>query len=131
MTAVKFFKDGDRFVLVFEGLENSPSTENMIKNIVSTVTAANIKAEPEAVAKPVPVKEEKPPEIKFEGGFFDGKTKREALDYLKKRFVNTNADEYAGKLTDGQKTKFLAQMKGMIPKGETDVSKIIKAWQQA
>ena len=126
---IKTFKDGDRFVLVFEGLENSPSDEEMIKGVVAAVVGKSVSTEPEAVAKPVPVKEEVPPEEKFADGYFAGKTKSEAKAELKKRFCNTNAEEYANKLSDGQKKSFFKQLGQMIPEGEDDISKIIKIWQ--
>ena len=128
---IKTFKDGDRFVLVFEGLENSPSTEDMIKSIVSTVIAQDVISVPDAVAKPVPAEKELPPEERFADGTFAGKTKSEALAYLKKRFCNTDADEYASRLTDGQKKAFFSQMGQMIPEGENDISKIIKTWKES
>ncbi len=126
---IKTFKDGDRVVLVFEGLENSPSAEDMIKGIVSSVVACNVTSAPDAIAAPVAVTEEEIPEERFVDGFFAGKTRDEACAELKKRFCNTDADEYAGRLTEGQKKSFFKQLGQMIPEGETDIARIIKSWQ--
>lgn len=128
---IKTFKDGDRFIVVFEGLENSPSNEAMIQGILASIigTTASVEKVDNAIVEPVPTKEEEVPEIPFTSGYFEGKTRTEALEYLRKRFVNTNADEYANKLSDSQRIKFFKTFADVIPEGMDDVATLIKMWQ--
>ena len=88
MLTTKFFKDGDRVVIVLEGLD-MPDQETVIKGLLSSIVGT-ASLEPEGTAVPVPaeepdvpaaIKEEPEPEGEavFLDGPYKGMTPEEAL----------------------------------------------------
>ena len=81
MLTIKSYQDGDRFVIVFEGLSNIPSEQDMIKQFLCGITNTVISDAPAAEAKPIPADDKKtdiPTEV-FPSGTFKGKTPAEVL----------------------------------------------------
>lgn len=82
MLQIKSFKDGDRFVVVFEGMDNIPSTENVITAFLTGITNVPVKKDAEAKVEPVHT-DENPSDIMvnetFSSGPYAGKTPAEIL----------------------------------------------------
>ena len=83
MLTVKTFKDGDRLVVVFEGLHDIPSEETLIQSFLSGITGAQVNREEAIDAKPVkqdteiPTIEEADPV--FADGEYEGMTPEEVI----------------------------------------------------
>lgn len=84
MFTIKNFKDGDRLVIVFEGLENVPSVEKMLGTYISGMVGA-ISTEKPGDAAPVPQIEESAPKtpILFQEGPYKDRTPKEAMSSCK------------------------------------------------
>ncbi len=84
MLSIKTFKDGDRLVVVFEGLNDLPSEEEMVKNCIKSILAGSVpETLPEADVVPIVTEEEAPPVIRdeiFLTGPYEGKTPKEILE---------------------------------------------------
>lgn len=67
MLTIKSYRDGDRLVVVFEGLSNIPSDEDMIKSYISNITGVQAEPVKPVDAAPVPqdTKEVEIPEARF------------------------------------------------------------------
>lgn len=60
MLSIKAFQDGDRFVVVFEGLSDHPSQEEMIKGFLGGLLTS-VEQAPDAAA--IPIQQEDVPEV--------------------------------------------------------------------
>lgn len=92
MLNIKTFKDGNRFVVVFEGLSNMPSEEDMIKNYISSIVNANISTEKEIDAKPVETTDEPIPVPIFEDGPFAGMSPSQVIETGNKGIAYLNME---------------------------------------
>lgn len=81
---IKTFKDGNRFVIVFEGLDDMPSQENMIKAFLGGI-CPNVTEEKAAEVQPVCVEDNMPQNVMFIAGPYAGQTPQEILEAEGKR----------------------------------------------
>ena len=90
MITTKVFQDGNRLVVVFEGLNNVPSSEEMVRSYLSVLLKAGSEPVEEAVemlspaeVEPIISEDDVPPEITeeiFLTGPYEGKTPKEILE---------------------------------------------------
>ncbi|MCR5670685.1 MAG: hypothetical protein K6G10_06735 [Butyrivibrio sp.] len=123
---IKTFRDGDRLVIVVEGLKNIPSDEILLSKFVSGIMGSEAESFPEAEASPIPIMEEADKGIFVKTSFYEGlldsaypfvdsfKKESELLSslgenaevYLRHKFSKMDANGYAGRLNDAQKAAF-------------------------
>ncbi|MBO5620156.1 MAG: hypothetical protein J6I68_05460 [Butyrivibrio sp.] len=149
---IKTFKDGERLVIVVEGLTTFPTDESLLKGLLSGISDGDVEAYPEADAIPLPVAEEEPCIIvgtSFYAGPLDGalplidsvKKELELLSslgdnaelYLRYKFSKLDADAYASKLSVQQKEKFFETYGKYLPAPlleEKDVKKVIEYYSE-
>ena len=81
MLTIKTYRDGDRLVVIFEGLSDIPSEDDMIRSYLSNITGATVESLAPVEAKSVPVDATKVdiPEPVFVSGRYKGMTVDEAF----------------------------------------------------
>lgn len=102
MLSVKQFRDGNRLVVVFEGLKDIPSEEQMIQNYLSSLVGNNVDVAPSVEAEPVVLNNEMPeiPKPVFCGSEYNSMTPSEvvkdgtkALVFLNRQLVNQESED--------------------------------------
>ena len=150
---IKTFKDGERLVIVVEGLKSFPTDESLLKGLLSGISDGNVEACSEADAIPLPVAEEEPCILvgtSFYAGPLEGafplidsvKKELELLSslgdnaelYLRYKFSKLDAENYASKLSVQQKGKFFEIYGKYLPAPlleEGDVRKVIEYYSES
>ncbi len=153
---IKTFKDGNRLVIVVEGLKDIPSDNELLKRFVGGIVCTednNISVYPDSDASSVEYDEEMlQGDILVETSFFTGllddcyehvdslSKELEVLNslgdnaelYLKHKFSKMDARAYSEKLSDVQKLKFFEIYKPFMYASlveEGDVQKAIEFYQ--
>lgn len=142
---VQTFKDGERLVIIVEGID-APTEKELLSGLLSKVTSDNMETLPPAEAKSVPV-EDQEPYIYVETSFFKGNLE-DAYDkvdnmakelellkalggnsesYLKHKFSKMDPKGYADKLTDSQKKKFFDTYGPYMPEALVDKKNVAEA----
>ena len=150
---IKTFKDGERLVIVVEGLKSFPTDTELLKGLLSGIGSSDIEAMPDADAIPLPATEEEPCIIvgtSYYAGPLDGvfpyvdsmKKELELLTslgdnaemYLRVKFSKMDAKAYADKLSVQQKRSFFKIYGKYIPQplaDEGDVQKVIEYYSES
>lgn len=147
---IKSFKDGERLVIIVEGLKDFPSETDLIKGFLGSITKEGTVTDlPDAEALPVPVEEAPDLGVLIETSFFTGNLEdvydkidslskeKELLEvlgdnadiYLRHKFSKMDGAAYAGKLSAVQKTKFFETYGRYMPSevvSGNDVEKAIE-----
>lgn len=145
---IRTFKDGNRLVIVVEGLENIPSDEEVLGKFIKSISGCDktdVFSQAEAI--PVPV-EESDPCIIVKTSFYEGPVEGayEHIDsvqkelellselgenselYLRHKFSKMDGKEYSEKLSPVQKKKFFEIYGRYMPESiveDFDVQKAI------
>ena len=146
---VKTFRDGERLVIVIEGMEPT-SDLDIVKGLLGSIKA-DTEYYPDAEAAPVPVVEEEIPTepvgIQVETSYFKGnleecydkvdsvKKELELLSvladnaemYLSHKFSKMDAKAYAEKLTPVQKSKFFEIYGRFMPENLVEANDVAAA----
>ena len=131
MTGIKCFQDGpDRYVIVLEGLSETPNGTKVVETLLSSMLGTFAK-ETDADAKPVPVAEEKI-ELKLDGKY-EGKTpaeilntksnkaQAEAIKYLIDRWTKGNPGSFENdQIEKAFREFFVWRFKDVDPKAYTE-----------
>ncbi len=135
MLTVKTYRDGDRLVVVFEGLSSIPDEEAMIKSFLGGMIDGTLTKVPDVEAKPVPAnedvpeipKEETPMEDtrhEYDDGPYKGMTPPEALSKDKARAIGYLVSTINGTVRQEDANlaikDFLRQFSGCDAKGYSE-----------